>query len=724
MEISLGEMLSAALGGCPEDGFAPPTPSPFNPYQLCQANFRQPNRNYNPPGSCAFNVGLQSHNSAPARVAIPEKQPTTGVVTAAAAEIAGHAQAKTKGRTKNSRNNTTTPPVKKRVRNKIPNPDEWQVNIRKKACAEGKEYISRRGKKVGPKVVINLKNCLANCQYRCAKHVSEEKRKEINRAYYSLKNQTQKRDFLIHTTVRCLTKRPKNFNPRPKGRPPKDEKKAQERRERMAARKERREKREKAKKEKEKLKKQKAKAKKEKLKRGRKRTRASKAKRRRRDSTEEEEEEEEELDFDELDKDKEEEAAKKDKDKNEKDKNDKNKKDKNEKDKNDKDNESATESATDASAKTNLPTDSSKSDPTNDSNQANTPNDLSKTSMPNDLSKTNMPTDSNSNPLTELNKNNPLNVSNMNNSLNGTGQNKAPNELIQNNPYDLHKNHPFSDMPQTNPFDLHRNPFDLHRNPFDLHRNHPFSDLNRNIPFNDPNRNIPFNDPNKNIPFNDPNRNNSNNIEANTNNEADKNNTNNDLNTNTNNESNTNTTNNEADKNNTSNEANTSEASKTTEAPPPVERKSRRKYTFKYYFYVNEQRVQVCKAFYLGTLNISQSPIYSAHETKNPITNTANEDMRGKNPSCRRKPEGNKDYAREHIRSFPTVKSHCCVASKKMKYLDGHLSVAKMYDLYLQKCIETRMDPVKKSMYHHIFSTEFNLSFLKPPSSKSHKCHS
>lgn len=47
----------------------------------------------------------------------------------------------------------------------------------------------------------------------------------------------------------------------------------------------------------------------------------------------------------------------------------------------------------------------------------------------------------------------------------------------------------------------------------------------------------------------------------------------------------------------------------------------------------------VCKPFYLGTLDISQKPIYTAHDTKNKGTNTPGQDQRGKSLESRRKPE-------------------------------------------------------------------------------------
>lgn len=150
--------------------------------------------------------------------------------------------------------------------------------------------------------------------------------------------------------------------------------------------------------------------------------------------------------------------------------------------------------------------------------------------------------------------------------------------------------------------------------------------------------------------------------------------------------------------------------------------KSRRKYTYKYFFEIKGERIRVCKKFYLGSLGISQKPVDTAHNIKNKKTNTASADLRGKNKNSRRKPEGHPDFAREHIKSIPTVESHYCRATTKRLYLGSHLSLPKMYDMYKQKCFENDTEPVKKSMYWKIFNTEFYLGFHIPQSDRCDVC--
>lgn len=150
--------------------------------------------------------------------------------------------------------------------------------------------------------------------------------------------------------------------------------------------------------------------------------------------------------------------------------------------------------------------------------------------------------------------------------------------------------------------------------------------------------------------------------------------------------------------------------------------KSRRQYSFKYFFSIKGEKIKVCKKFYLSTLGISQKPVYTAHNKKDVITNTATPDLRGKSINSRRKPEGDADSARDHINSFHTVESHYCRANTKRLYLGAHLSVSKMYELYIEKCQADNIDPVKKSFYYKIFATEYNLGFHIPKSDRCDLC--
>jgi hypothetical protein len=149
---------------------------------------------------------------------------------------------------------------------------------------------------------------------------------------------------------------------------------------------------------------------------------------------------------------------------------------------------------------------------------------------------------------------------------------------------------------------------------------------------------------------------------------------------------------------------------------------SRRRYTFLYYLDVGNDRHRVCKDYYLGTLAISQKPIYNFHENKkDPVSGIPSADKRGQHAK-KVISVGQKMTIRKHIESFPTVESHYTRSSSKRMYLESNLSLIKMYDLYVEKCNETHEIPVKQSYYRYLFTTEYNLDFHMPKSDRCDLC--
>ena len=148
---------------------------------------------------------------------------------------------------------------------------------------------------------------------------------------------------------------------------------------------------------------------------------------------------------------------------------------------------------------------------------------------------------------------------------------------------------------------------------------------------------------------------------------------------------------------------------------------SKRKRSFKYQFVLEDEPIQVCKEFYLGTLNISQKVIYNVHDKKDPLTGTAKSDGRGKHQK-KIISEVMRDSVMNHIRSFPAVESNYCRSETTRMFLEAGLNVRKMYDLYLQMCSENNMEPVKQSYYRFIFKTEFNLAFHQPKKDRRDRC--
>lgn len=150
-----------------------------------------------------------------------------------------------------------------------------------------------------------------------------------------------------------------------------------------------------------------------------------------------------------------------------------------------------------------------------------------------------------------------------------------------------------------------------------------------------------------------------------------------------------------------------------------VEQPSRRKFSFRYFFKVQEHIIQVCKQFFLGTLDISQKPIYTVHSVE---PKSQKKDMRGKTGTQKKISNERKQVVIDHIRKFDVVESHYCRHNSERKYLEATLTIPKMYELYIEYCAEKNIDPVRMSMYRRIFSTNFNYGFHKPKKDVCENC--
>ena len=106
-------------------------------------------------------------------------------------------------------------------------------------------------------------------------------------------------------------------------------------------------------------------------------------------------------------------------------------------------------------------------------------------------------------------------------------------------------------------------------------------------------------------------------------------------------------------------------------------------------------------------------------------------DLRGKQPNLCAIPYHLKQQVHRHITSFPTIDSHYGrdTAAKGKKYLSSTLSVARMYDMYLEKFEPQEFakgkntnPTIKYDFYRNYFNTHFNLSFGMPKTDTCSKC--
>lgn len=147
----------------------------------------------------------------------------------------------------------------------------------------------------------------------------------------------------------------------------------------------------------------------------------------------------------------------------------------------------------------------------------------------------------------------------------------------------------------------------------------------------------------------------------------------------------------------------------------------RRANTYVYRLTSDQMSYQVCKKFFIATINVSSKTVQTAL-SKQCDSGIVEPDMRGKKNPPQKKSEQVKNIIRDHIKSIPVVASHYCRSTTKRKYLPQGLSETRLYEDYKRYCEELNVVPEKFSYYRQIFVTEFNLGFFRPKKDQCDFC--
>lgn len=150
---------------------------------------------------------------------------------------------------------------------------------------------------------------------------------------------------------------------------------------------------------------------------------------------------------------------------------------------------------------------------------------------------------------------------------------------------------------------------------------------------------------------------------------------------------------------------------------------SKRGYNTAYYFTVGEEKIRVCKDYFMKTLDIGDKFIRNAFK-KLDRSGVLEKERRGLHGNQRKISEAVKNDIRNHIRSFPRIESHYLRAQSSREYLDGSLTLSEMYRVYTQHQKALGKECAKKCMYEKVFSTEFNISFFSPKKDQCCLCES
>lgn len=167
--------------------------------------------------------------------------------------------------------------------------------------------------------------------------------------------------------------------------------------------------------------------------------------------------------------------------------------------------------------------------------------------------------------------------------------------------------------------------------------------------------------------------------------------------------------------------ANHSETTKTavkrTRTNDPAKSKNReRSHTF--YFKINGQKIKICRGCFMKTLGETQMFVTLAlRNSGKSVSGVVYNDKRGcHEPANKFSPQIILEVV-QHINSFPSYESHYTRRRNENKYLAPHLTLQKMYSLYL----ENRKVVVSRRIYEGEFH-KLKLSFKQPKVDTCHKC--
>lgn len=147
---------------------------------------------------------------------------------------------------------------------------------------------------------------------------------------------------------------------------------------------------------------------------------------------------------------------------------------------------------------------------------------------------------------------------------------------------------------------------------------------------------------------------------------------------------------------------------------------SRRSRTLNYFLPINDDKIRVCKTFFLSTLDLKEKKVLVALTNKMPVVGTAKEDQRGMHEPKNKTSKEVIEYVVKYISELPAVPSHYCRASSKKKYLPTIFSnLTKLYNIYKKDCQANGKKFASTFVFNDVFRKQFNIGFHKP---KKDKC--
>lgn len=157
-----------------------------------------------------------------------------------------------------------------------------------------------------------------------------------------------------------------------------------------------------------------------------------------------------------------------------------------------------------------------------------------------------------------------------------------------------------------------------------------------------------------------------------------------------------------------------------------------RKYTFKYYLPLitsssesHCKKTDVCQTMFINTLSVSTRIIKTAWK-KYDGSAILEEDRRGRHDNHKIViDDAMKQSVCDHVRAFVPVESHYIRKNSQKLYLQGDLSIAKMFKMYLEWFDPEKYTSkaTKERQYRDVVNSNFNLAFHIPKKDQCDECH-
>ncbi|KAL4100690.1 hypothetical protein QTP88_020724 [Uroleucon formosanum] len=132
-------------------------------------------------------------------------------------------------------------------------------------------------------------------------------------------------------------------------------------------------------------------------------------------------------------------------------------------------------------------------------------------------------------------------------------------------------------------------------------------------------------------------------------------------------------------------------------------------------------KIRVCKKIFESTLVISDKIIRNCFNKLNTagILEPLNH---GKHDNHKRISEEMKKGVLDHIDSFPRISSHYLRAQTSREYIDGSLTIAEMYRLFVISQEKNKKECVLKHTYSDLFNKQRNIGFFQPKKDQCSIC--